>query len=259
VDTPPSLAARVRGRFPALFLLARRGYHLVSALAGTRVQEIRWARRGAAEVSRGFSNLDHPHRQFILEHITRLGPWASLLEVGSGYGPNLYHLARRFPDAVLQGLDINPVSVSMGTAWLRKVGLPQVDLSVGRGDDLRKFANGEFDLVLTNAFLMYIGPDRIERTVGEMLRVARRHLILVEHQWNEDDSHGAGRFQSGRWMRDYEALLRRCAPGWRVDVTKVPAALWSDEAWQRFGCIITCRLAIEGGEDAHAHAGHRPR
>jgi SAM-dependent methyltransferase len=236
----PKLAAEVRARLPVLVRAVKRLYHFVGASAGTRFQELKWARRGPQEIARGRSSLDHPHRHVIVGHLARLGSWTSLLEVGSGYGPNLHHLAKRFPTAELYGIDINPLSVSMGSAWLREAGVGWVHLMVGRAHDLQRFRDGEFDLVLTNALLMYIGPDRIDQTIRGMLRVARRYLVMIEHHWPEDDSQGAGRFVSGRWMRDYVALLRRCAPHDHVELTKVPAAIWDDEGWRRYGHIVTC-------------------
>jgi SAM-dependent methyltransferase len=235
----------------------KRLYHFIGAVAGTRFQEIKWARRGPQEIARGLGSLDHPHRHLIVEHLAQLGPWSSLLEVGSGYGPNLRHLAERFPAAELSGIDINPVSVSMGSAWLREAGLERVRLMVGRADDLQRFADGAFDLVLTNALLMYIGPDRIDQTLRGMLRVARRYLVMVEHHWTDDDSQGAGRFASGRWMRDYVALLRRCAPHDPVRLTKVPAAIWDDEAWRRYGHIVTCTRQGPPGAGVGALEGRR--
>lgn len=241
MGTPSSPVANLRRRFPRVYGVIRRGYDLLASLAGTRLLETRWARRRPEEVRSGLNNLHHPQRRLIVEHIGTLGAFAGLLEVGSGYGPNLYHLARRFPHAVLRGIDINPASVAMGTEWLRSVGLPQVQLRVGRADDLRAFADQSFDLVLTNSLLMYIGPDKIERTIREMLRVARRYLILVEHHWSDDDSLGSGRFRDGRWMRNYVLLLERFVRTPEIEVRKIPPDLWEDAAWQQWGHIITCR------------------
>ena len=251
-----SLIALVEGRSPGIIRFLRRGFHFVSALVGTRAQELRWTRRSPAEVAEGFGNLNQPYRRLILEHISQLDAWDSLLEVGSGYGPNLYHLAKRFPGAVLRGLDINPLSVTMGNEWFRASHV-DIRLSPGRADDLHEFRDHEFDVVLTYGLLLYIGSDKIERTITEMLRVARRYLVFVEHQWNQDDTGGSGRYQSGNWMRDYGALLRRLTPESRVEVAKAPAALWDDEAWKKYGAIITCDKH-GGGERREAASSHVP-
>jgi SAM-dependent methyltransferase len=236
---PRSAAPGVRPQGSLLIQVIRSGYHTLSALAGTRLQEFRWARRGPAAVRRGFDNLTHPHRRLIVEHVSALAPWAGILEVGCGYGPNLYHLAQRFPHAVLRGIDINRHSVALGNARLQEAGLANVRLVAGRADDLRQFAGGAFDIVLTNALLMYVGPDRIDRAVAEMLRVARRYLVLVEQHRQDDESRGAGRFESGLWRRNYAVLLQRLAPDDRVEIRKVPVELWDDEGWREYGCIIT--------------------
>ena len=103
---------------------------------GTGVEEKKWANRGIKEVTNSFSNLNHPHRDFLLKEISVLFPFSDILEVGCGYGPNLYLLSKKFPQVKFTGIDINPLSVQEGNKWLGKEGRSNIKLIHAKADGL---------------------------------------------------------------------------------------------------------------------------
>ena len=48
-----------------------------------------------------------------------------------------------------------------GNEQLAQEGIPSVRLMVGKADELDQFQNSSFDIVFTNALLIYAGPDKI--------------------------------------------------------------------------------------------------
>lgn len=56
---------------------------------------------------------NHSHRPLLLEKIASYSP-DSVLEIGCNCGPNLYLIARRFPDIEIRGVDINPRAIEKG-------------------------------------------------------------------------------------------------------------------------------------------------
>lgn len=84
----------------------------------------------------------------------RLGSPDSILELGCGAGRNLWHLGQAFPNARVQGLDINPAGAQSGD-WPPNVHIDQADvLKV----DWRELGN--FDMILTAVFLMHINNEK---------------------------------------------------------------------------------------------------
>src|SRR5207253_2993013 len=73
---------------------------VVSAL-----QEWLWRRRSGGSESFFTETLEHPHRLFLMDRISRFAPINSVLEFGCNAGPNLDHIARRFPGARAAGVD----------------------------------------------------------------------------------------------------------------------------------------------------------
>lgn len=233
----------LRRHFPLFYKLARDCYwkirQLKAYLQGTKIEEKRWAKRKLNEIKKGFSNLNHPHRQFLLEKIDTFQPFYNILEIGCGYGPNLYLLAKKFPKTELMGIDINPLSIQEGNRLLMKEKISNVKLSVGKVDKLNKFQDKSFDIVFTDALLIYIGPDKIKKVIQEILRIVCRALILVEwHAENQKDPYGLGIYHFGCWKRNYVNLIKQFVPENQICLTKIPKDLWPVRNWEKLGYII---------------------
>jgi len=213
---------------------------------------------------------DHPHRSFLVERISKFFP-NSVLEIGCACGPNLYHIAKKFPNAEVKGIDINPMAVQKGNGWFKEEGIFNVKLEVGSAQELKQFADKSFDVVFTDAVLIYISPEDIKQVVKEMLRIGR---IIVLNEWHSFNKWLAlilntyyyiklkseeyflswQRFRTpkcsfkpksaslglfvGHWVRDYRTLFEEFVPKEKVNITKLPKELWNDKGWQRWGAII---------------------
>jgi len=249
-------------RWPGLYRLVVRTYfalkpvHLKELIVGTKAREKEWATRhlhaaerrrddwgeGSDDWIKGYWNSqNHGHRPFLIEKISSFSPISSILEIGCNCGPNLYLLARKFPAAQIIGIDINPIAVQKGNEWLAREGISNVKLSVGKADELEQFQDKSFDVVFTDAVLIYVGPDKIKEVMKDMIRVARRALVLMEwhcFQPQHKDPGGFGVYDQGHWKRDYVALLKQFVPAEQIRVTKIPEDIWPDENWKTLGAIV---------------------
>jgi 2-polyprenyl-3-methyl-5-hydroxy-6-metoxy-1,4-benzoquinol methylase len=97
---------------------------------------------------------------------------ASVLDVGCGEGVLTLRWAEALGTRRVVGLDLPDPKLE--TEWQRRT-RPNLSFVAGRGDQL-PFAAAEFDLVAAIETLEHISePDR---TLAEMRRVARSHLLL---------------------------------------------------------------------------------
>jgi len=242
-------------RWPRLYGFLKRGRDIYRVLQrrllGTRMEEKYWAKahlcRGndwggkENDWARGYwSSRDHGHRSYLIDRIFEFSP-SSVLEIGSNCGPNLYILAKRFPDAELKGIDINSDAVQKGNEWFSDEHISNVKLMVGKADDLQQFQDKSFDVVFTDAVLIYVGPDKIRKVIVEMLRVARRALVFLE--WHDFDS-GSNHLGTyvGHWTRNYVTLLKELVPLVETRVSKLPKEIWVDPKWQEWGAVIEAVL-----------------
>lgn len=139
------------------------------------------------------------------------------------------------------GIDINPVAIQKGNEWLAQEGISNVRLVAGRADELQAIPDKSFDIVFTDALLLYIGPDKITKVVKEMIRIARRALIFLEWHYFESgqkDPRGLGVYFRGNWKRDYGALLRQFVGEERIHLTKIAKDIWPDKNWSEVGAVI---------------------
>lgn len=249
-------------RWPSLYRLVVRTYfalkpvHLKELIVGTKAREEEWATRhlhederkrddwgeGSDDWIKGYwDSQKHTHRAFLVEKISSFSPVSSILEIGCNCGPNLYLLARKFPDAEITGIDINPLAVQKGNEWLAREGTSNVKLLVGKADELERFQEKSFDVVFTDAVLIYVGPDKIQEVMKGMVRVARRALVLMEWHCFEPqrkDPNGLGVYHQGHWKRDYVALLKQFVRVEQIRVTKIPEDIWPDDNWRTVGAIV---------------------
>jgi len=237
-----------------------------------------WADRHSCDgedwIESYWKSRDHPHRSYLVERMCKFPQLGSILEIGCASGPNLYNIAKKFPDAEIRGVDINPVAVQRGNEWLKKEGISNVKLEVGKAQELGRFADKSFDIVFTDAVLIYISPDEIKQVAKDMLRIGRALVLNEWHSFNKwltwlsnmhyyfrqkfkeyflskqqprtlgilfkPKSASLGLFV-GHWVRDYKALLGEFVAEEKIHIIKLPKELWNDKNWQRWGAIIEVR------------------
>jgi SAM-dependent methyltransferase len=96
----------------------------------------------------------------------------SVLDVGCGEGVLVHRWAKLLQDRRVVGTDLQEESIQAGWSARRA---PNLEYRIARAESL-PFAAGEFDLVSAIELLEHV-PDP-ERTLSEMARCARRHLLV---------------------------------------------------------------------------------
>ncbi len=186
-------------------------------------EEKYWLNRNPAIFDRQWETINHPHRKLIINALKKLKPFNNLLEVGSGCGANLKNIKDKFPESELTGIDLNKHAIFSGERHLSGVNFihaPSWHLP---------FFDKTFDVVLTDATLMYLAINRVKNTIIEITRVAKRGIIMVEL----DGESRVGELINGYWHRDYKSLLE--SEKWKVKKHKIN--IWKDLPWEKSGFI----------------------
>ena len=238
----------------------RNPYSFAERIFGTRAREWEWARRhhrrGNDWLNRNHINEDdewvlsywesqnHPHRAFLLDKIAELSPFSNILEIGCNCGPNLRLITQRFPGAEICGIDINPLAIKKGQELFAAEGISNISLSVAKADELKQYPDKSFDIVFTDAVLLIIGPDKIQKIIREMVRISRKGLVMAEwYNFESDkDPFGQGFQINNYWQRNYSNLLRQLISGEQIEITKVTAEMWPDANWQKNGALVKVTL-----------------
>jgi len=165
----------------------------------------------------------------------------AVLELGSGPGGNLHALSALRPTRLV-GADVAAGMLELARRNTAGLGVELVALD----DDVLPFADGEFDTTLAVTVLQHNPADVAARLVGELARVTRSTLELIE-----DTTRLRRRDHQGSYFvrraEDYVAWAR-CAGFELVDLARI--RVWvSERAWllsRRMRALTSARPLSEG-------------
>jgi ubiquinone/menaquinone biosynthesis C-methylase UbiE len=200
--------------------IIKRGYPVYSGAHSRQW----WTSRDEVQASsQGYwDSRDSAARQLIAKTIAGL-EGDSLLEIGCHAGPNLYACAKQKKFVRIAGTELSPQAMAFAQEHLPPE-IGPVEIVEARADAL-PFADASFDVVLTGAVLLCIGPDEIMPSLDDILRVSRRWVVLAEpYSARRRDGTATGRIDryvnTTYWIRNYAALLKDKAR--LIGVTRIP-------------------------------------
>lgn len=202
-----------------------------------------WAVRKIDWTKDYLATWDHPHRQLISWVLSTFN-WVSLWEVGCGPGPNLMKIVKDFKPTLenprqLGGSDISPDAIEVAKSTFQGG-----RFHVESVEDLL-LSDDSVDVILSDATLIYIGPEKIKKAIHELTRTARTRVVLCEFNSTSWWKRLKLRIKTGYNAYDYKKLLE--AEGcYDVQLYKLPPDAWPGskpgDGWYDFGYLITARV-----------------
>lgn len=239
---------RLLKKSPRVYSQIQKAYYSLlyigeTTVLGSKFHEWIWRRQGAPTEEEFQEVVEHPHRDFLVNQILKWAPFETVLEIGCNAGQNLYLLAVKYPAASFYGIDINPQFVRAGMELLRGKGIKNVSLQVGKADDLSSFASRSYDLCFSDATLMYLGPDKITKSLQQIARITRKGIILNEWSRNVAGSEERSLWYDFHWVHDYGSIFRDLFPQSKIRKTKIPPEHWlPGGGWEKYGMLIEVEL-----------------
>lgn len=182
------------------------------------------------------NSLNHPHRKLLIDIISTYFPFDSILEIGCASGPNLYLLAKKFPEVKFYGIDISKKAIEIAKQKFKKENITNVCFIKGKAEEFRKILNRNFDLIFTDACLIYIAPEKIELVLRNMIETTKKAIILCEMHTDFPNS-----IYGDCWIHNYKFLINKIAPHLKIKLTKIPENFWGGN-WAKYGYIIEAIL-----------------
>lgn len=196
------------------------------------------------------ADLQRSERGVLIERIADLYPFRSILEAGCAYGQNFVVYAPYFPQTKIVGVDIHPECVSGARENMAAAGTAHVQILPGDVRSLSDFPDKSFDIVYTCALFLYVPGEDVEQAAKELLRVAKKRVLLMEQHAPElaGDDPVRGCYLTrktgigGYWLRDYRKVMEKFVPAGQVTLTKIPDPNWNAEHWKECAHLIEVRL-----------------
>ena len=239
---------RLLKKCPFLYMRTQRLYYRILYLLevhvlGTKLHEWVWKTSVHGCTSATYSDaVEHPHRAYLLEKLSKYYPFDSVLEVGCYSGPNLMLIAEKYPSVVVHGIDINSKSIDFGRRLIAEKELKNVTLQVSTADDLSLYEDKSIDIVFTDAALLYVGRDKIGDAIGEMVRVAKRAIIFNEWDSSICGKQLGSQWYDLHWIHNYSEQVKLHMVPQNITVSKIPNELWGAGGWQTYGAFIEVEL-----------------
>lgn len=193
-----------------------------------------WERRKIDWAKDYTSTWDHPHRSLVVAALRDFN-WISLWEIGCGGGANLVRIVKELRGKQLGGSDVNKEAVET----CRKT-FTGGKFHVEPADDLL-LSDRSTDVVLSDACLIYIGPEKIKDTLTELVRVARTRLVLCEFHGTSVWQRWWLRLTTGYNSYNYKKLLESVGC-YDVQLHKITESDWPGFPWSTWGYIISAKV-----------------
>jgi ubiquinone/menaquinone biosynthesis C-methylase UbiE len=170
-----------------------------------------------------------PHRQHLINLILKNKKIKKILELGCGDGVNLRIISKKNKLLELHGVDINRYNVMSGFQSNRKLNL-NINFYQANIKKLKMFEDNKFDIVFTDAALMYISNNNIKQTIEEAIRVSRKKRYFFEMNTSGKS------FYHDKWIHNYTYLLNKISNISTFEIHEVSDGREGD--WYKFGKII---------------------
>jgi SAM-dependent methyltransferase len=183
-----------------------------------------------------WKSANHPHRKLLVDTILRHEP-SSVLEIGCNVGINLGLINQRSPKTLCCGIDINGEAIRQGIGkfhfqdknneiWLW-------EMAADKMEHLGTMKS--FDVIFSDASLIYIGDDKIDKVFAEVSKRVKKAVVFLERNVNYGD--GIGIYKDGLWNRDYLELINKYMPNLEYKkIVKITKEIWTE--WSESGYIV---------------------
>ncbi len=130
-----------------------------------------------------------------------------ILEIGCSAGYRLNYLRNLFPAAEITGIDPSSEAVNAG-----KRHYPGVELFEGTADDLSRFEDGYFDLIIVGFVFYVIDRSLLLRVVAEIDRVLCNKAVVINIDFfserpNRNRYHHITEFDAFSFKQNYENIF----------------------------------------------------
>jgi len=177
------------------------------------------------------------HKKFLIDLIINDKKINKILELGCGDGINLRKIAYKKQSIELTGLDINKVAIKKGCLKIKNLNY-KINLIRANFKNLKKYSDDQFDVVFSDAALMYIDKNNIHNVLKEALRISKVKVIICEQHTNNES------YYNDKWVHNYELIFKKISSDNMVKIHDIKDSNRVGD-WKKLGKIIEVKKKIK--------------
>ena len=208
-------------------------------ILGGFIQELTWKCKHFYDkkwTETSLKSINLEHRKNLTQVITSLHNIDSVMEVGCASAPNLQLIREKLPNAKLVGIDINKQAIKTARNHFLLQNDNNAEFFTKSADRLDDFPEKSFDIVFSQAVLVFVPPINIRKVIHGMLRVSKRYIILNEYHLDGEPN---GLFNGGRWIYDYISIIKEYSPD--AEISMQPSG-FKGGIWDDYGNLVIAKL-----------------
>lgn len=160
-----------------------------------------WNKWGETFINESWQHKIFPQHKSILNFVKNENP-ENILEIGCGFGRNINYLINNgINPGSITGIDISESMIDSARSFLKnnKIKLKVADVI------LLPFKENSFDFVLSYSVLMHISKEKLDKALSEIIRVAKKNIIIVEQNYKPKKTEEASWYT---FIHDYKKNLK---------------------------------------------------
>jgi ubiquinone/menaquinone biosynthesis C-methylase UbiE len=176
------------------------------------------------------------HKKFLIDLIINDKKINKILELGCGDGINLRKIAYKNQSIELTGLDINKVAIKKGYLKIKNLNY-KINLIRENFKNLKKYSNDQFDVVFSEAALMYVDKNNIHNVLKEALRISKVKVVICEQHTNNES------YYDDKWVHNYELIFKKISSDNMIKIYDLEDSNRVGD-WKKFGKIIEVKKKL---------------
>ena len=208
-------------------------------ILGGFIQELIWKWKHFYDkdwTTTSLESIDLEHRKNLLSVLSSLNNINSIMEIGCASAPNLRLIRDKLPNAKLVGIDINKKAIKTAKNYFLSINDDNTEFFIKPADKLDSFPDESFDVLFSQAVLVFVPPSNIRKVIHGMLRISKKYIVLNEYHLDGEPN---GLFDGGRWIYDYSAIIKESFP--KAEIT-MQASGFKGGIWDNFGNLIIVKI-----------------
>ena len=161
----------------------------------------------------------------------------NFLEIGFGYGQNLHILRDLLGPDNVYALELKEERIDATKPNLEDLKFLKANIKK------LPFKSNSVDVVFTSAVLLYLEPDEIETALAELVRVAKKRVVLLEQESKGEEGEMSGGVVGGTyWVRNYKEILSTMAGVKEIKQHDIKNPRWPVESWEALGVVLEVKV-----------------